>query len=115
MIMGLDGGTMPVPVEQLCQRWGHSFEEDREGIVVYRSFDFDFPRARGRDGIEFRPDGSFIDWGIGRGDASEARPGTWRPADHDRVEVTTASGDKRVMEIVRISPDRLELRTVSAP
>jgi hypothetical protein len=105
---------MPVSEEQLAQRWGHSFEEDREGVTVYRSEDFDFPRARGRDGIEFRPDGTFIEWGIGRGDASVARPGTWRATGDDLVEVTTASGDRRVFEIVRISPDRLELRTVRA-
>jgi hypothetical protein len=101
---------MPVSEEMLCQRWGHSFEEDGDGAFVYRPEDFDFPRARGRDGIEFRADGTFIEWGVGRGDASEARPGTWRLRDDGRVEVTTAAGEKQVMEIVKLSPGRLELR-----
>jgi hypothetical protein len=105
---------MPVSAEQLCQRWGHSFEEDRDGALVYRPEEFDFPRARGRDGIEFRSDGTFIDWGIGRGDASEARPGSWRLTDDNRVEVTTAAGEKRVMEVVELSADRLVLRTGGA-
>ncbi len=39
-------------------RWTHSFEEDHDGISVYRRDDFAFPPARGRRGVEFRPDGT---------------------------------------------------------
>lgn len=106
---------MGAPDERLCQRWGHSFEEDREGVLVYRRADFDFPRARGRDGIEFRSDGSYIDWAVGPGDAAQAREGTWQlddDADDDGgVVITTASGERRAVEVVELAPDRLELHT----
>jgi hypothetical protein len=90
-------------------RWGHSFEEDHDGVRVYRPADHPFPRARGRDWIELRPDGTCVDIGVGRGDAGEARPGTWR-ADGGRLRLTLGTGGERSVEIVHVAPDRLELR-----
>lgn len=74
------------------QRWWHSFEEDHDDVRVYRPEGFDFPPARGRRGLELRPDGTCIEFTIGRGDAPEA-------------------GQQRTLEVVRREPDRLELRT----
>jgi hypothetical protein len=106
---------MSAPNEQLFKRWGHSFEEDHDDVVVYRPADFDFPRARGRDGIEFQPDGTYIDWVVGRGDAREPRPGQWRLEGDGRLRLTTADGQERVVEVGQLTPDRLELRTGSGP
>ena len=91
-------------------RWMHSFEEDHDGILVYRPADYPVPRARGRAGIEFRPDGTYVDWAIGRGDANEARPGRWEPASDASVRVSTAGGDEHVLQVVVAEPDRLEVR-----
>ena len=91
-------------------RWMHSFEEDHGDVLVYRPPDHDFPRARGRDGIEFAPDGSFVEWAVGRGDAAQALPGSWRAADGGAVEVSTDRGGGQVLEILAVTPDRLELR-----
>jgi hypothetical protein len=104
---------MPAPDDQLFRRWGHSFEEDHEGVLVYRPADFDFPRARGRDGIEFRADGSYVDWVVGPGDARQPRAGSWRLNDDGRLRLTTGAGEQRVVEVLRVAPDRLELRTRS--
>jgi hypothetical protein len=106
---------MPAPEEQLFRRWGHSFEEDHDDVRVYRPAEYDFPRARGRDGIEFRPDGSYIDWVVGPGDAGEPRGGRWRLEGDGRIRVTSAADQERVVEVVSVSPDRLELRTGSGP
>ncbi|MFC7446639.1 hypothetical protein [Rhodococcus daqingensis] len=101
---------------QLCGRWGHSFEEDHDGIRVYRPAGFDFPRSRGRGGIEFRPDGSYVDWVVGRGDANEAHEGTWvSGAGNESLEVTTEAGEHRVVRIVQHEADRLELEIGGAP
>jgi hypothetical protein len=102
---------MPDAGSGVTGRWLHSFEEDHDDVLVYRPADHDFPRARGRDGIEFGPDGSFVDWAVGRGDASEAVPGRWRTADAGgALEVTTERGGELVREIVSAAPDRLEIR-----
>ena len=73
---------------RLLRRWMHSREEDRKGVVVYRPAGFAFPRARGRAGIEFRANGIFVEWAIGRGDAPEPRlGGTWWLDENGRLVI----------------------------
>jgi hypothetical protein len=102
---------MPAPDPRLFRRWGHSFEEDREGVTVYRPEEYGFPPARGRRWIELRPDGGYVDWGIGRGDAPERREGRWQVDDDGRLRLTTGTGPERVVEASVVAPDRLEVRT----
>jgi hypothetical protein len=87
-------------------RWTHSFEEDHDGLTVYRRDDFAFPPARGRRGVEFRPDGTFVDWAIGRGDAPEPRNGRWQPSG----VIARAGAMPGSARVVTVTPDRLELR-----
>jgi hypothetical protein len=54
--------------------------------------------------VEFRPDGTWVDWAIGRGDAPEARPaGRW-----DATGRLTG-GQQGTGRIVTAEPDRLEI------
>src|SRR3954453_5706680 len=107
--------AMAITEPPLAGQWMHSFEEDHGDVVVYRPATHDFPRARGRDGLEFAPDGSFTEWAVGRGGAragwcaggaggggaaGEPVPGRWRSGDGDRVEVSTERGGDQVLEIV---------------
>ena len=68
---------MTEPAPELFQYWTHSFEEDEEGTAVYRPSGHRFPPARGRAGLELRPDGTAVRWRIGRGDAPEPLEGSW--------------------------------------
>jgi hypothetical protein len=116
---GTDPGQMPAARADagngVTGRWMHSFEEDHDDVLVYRPPDHDFPRARGRDGIEFAPDGSFVEWAIGRGDAEQAVPGQWRTSDAGgALEVTTERGGAQVLEVVSVAADRLEVRRRAA-
>jgi len=86
-------------------RWTHSFEEDHDGITVYRRDDFAFPPARARRGVEFRDDGTFVEWVIGRADAPEGRTGRWQPSG----VITRAGGMPGSVRVVSAEPDRLEL------
>ncbi|TDU87637.1 hypothetical protein EV138_1162 [Kribbella voronezhensis] len=59
--------------------------------------------------MEFGPDGAFVEWAIGRGDAPEPRRGRWQPSGvitRAGAMPGTASGWGRV---VSVTPDRLEL------
>ena len=96
----------------IFRRWGHSFEEDAAGVTVYRPAEYEFPRARGRDGIELRPDGTFIDWTIGRGDAGHPIQGRWTSAGPGAIEVTFAGGERspRTLEVVACDSSTLHLR-----
>ncbi|MDQ1537510.1 MAG: hypothetical protein QOE58_1903 [Actinomycetota bacterium] len=105
---------MPGPEDHLLGRWVHSREDDHDGINVYRRPDYDFPPARGRRGVEFRADGSFLEWAIGRGDTAEARPGQWgQTPDGATVARPQASG--QALRVVRVEPDRLEVVQEAAP
>lgn len=94
-------------------RWVHSFEEDEMDLAVYRPPDYPFPRARGRAAIEFRPDGTFVDWQIGRGDANEAVTGTWHEEGPTRVGVSFEGTGRpsRTLEIVQCDAAVLKVRT----
>jgi hypothetical protein len=79
--------------DMLYRRWVHAREEDEGELKVYRPAGYDLPPARGRRGIEFRPDGELLVYGPGPADRPVASPG--------RMED---------VEIVSVSRDRLALR-----
>jgi hypothetical protein len=85
------------PPPQLFGRWLHSFEEGREQ-AVYRPVGYPFPRARGRAGLEFRPDGTVVEWRIGPGDAGLPVEGQWVLDVHRvlRLTVPGAAGTREV-------------------
>jgi hypothetical protein len=74
-------------------------------LSVYRRDDFAFPPARGRRGVEFGPDGSFVEWAIGRGAAPEPRPGRGPSAG----AITREGGMPGTARVVSVTPDRLEM------
>ncbi len=98
--------------EAIFRKWRHSREEDREGLTVYRGEEFSFPPARGRDGIEFRPDGTFTEWAIGAGDAQRGIPGRWQAAGPDRLRITfdDPARPARDLHIVEVGPGVLKTR-----
>ena len=81
------------PPPDLYRRWVHAREEDEGDVHVYRPTGYALPPARGRRGIEFRPDGEVLVYGPGPADKPTASPGRMEDVD-----------------IVSVSPDRLELR-----
>ena len=78
---------------ELFRRWVHAHEEDDGDVRVYRPAGYNLPPARGRRGLEFRPDGELLVYGPGPADKPVASPG--------RMED---------IEIVSVEPDRLTLR-----
>ena len=68
--------------------WLHSYEEDHDGILVFRPPSFDFPMARGpREGFRFDRDGKFIRYGIGPTDRGSSQAGTWRMSSPGVIEL----------------------------
>jgi hypothetical protein len=101
------------PPAALFRRWFHSFEEDDGSSTVYRPEDFPFPRARGRAGLEFRPDGTLVDWQIGPGDAGRPVEGRWLLEGPGRLRLVFPSGGPdRMVELIAVEDDVLRLREV---
>ena len=103
------------PLNALFRRWWHSFEEDAGDVRVYRPADYAFPRARGRAGIEFRPDGTFVDWSIGPGDAGQGVQGQWHVETPGRLRVTYDDNIRaaQTLEIVHCDSDVLKVQQTS--
>jgi hypothetical protein len=97
--------------DELFRRWLHSHEEDEGDLRVYRPAGYDLPPARGRRGLEFRPDGELLVLGPGPTDKPQESTGRWEPAGehHARVRLPTADEPKD-LEIVSVEPDRLAVR-----
>jgi hypothetical protein len=96
---------------QIFRKWMHSREEDQDGIMVYRGERCNFPPARGRDGIEFKPDGTFVEWAIGAGDNQQGITGHWEATDSTHVRVSfNGSRPARSMEIVQVDGQVLKVR-----
>ncbi|MFG0215610.1 lipocalin family protein [Brevibacillus porteri] len=94
----------------IFQKWGHSFEEDTGAITVYRPSEYEFPLARGRAGIEFKSDGTFIDWEIGPTDSQQPLYGRWQIEGSDRLQVLFNDGAPRSLEILECSEEKLSVR-----
>jgi hypothetical protein len=106
--------TLP---DAIFREWVHSFEEDTPGVMVYRPADYDFPRARGRRGIEFRPDGEYIESPIGPADVPRPVSGSWQAEGNNLVSVSLGEeslAPARELEIVSVDDEKLVLRQPSA-
>lgn len=102
---------------EIFRRWIHSFEEDKDETTVYRPDEYDFPPSRrGREGIEFRPDGVFVDWEIGPNDAFRGINGHWTTESAGSVRIFFEGNvrEPRIMEILQIDAKVLKVRQQSA-
>lgn len=102
--------------DEIFRKWIHSFEEDQNGVTVYRPEEYEFPPARGRDGIEFRQDGVFIDWGIGRTDALHGTNGHWEAETSRRVRISFEGNVQPpgIIEILHCDEKILKVRELPA-
>jgi len=108
--------TMNALPNEIFRRWGHSFEEDSGDSRVYRPQDYAFPRARGRAGIEFRANGQFIEWAVGRGDAPQEVTGHWHLTGPNQLLITFAETTRanQLLEILEVTADVLRVRPRSS-
>jgi hypothetical protein len=68
--------------------WFLSYEEDTADTRVYRPADFAFPPARGRPGMAFGADGTYLEIGPGADDRGSAQPGRWRELAPGQIEIS---------------------------
>jgi hypothetical protein len=95
----------------LFRMWGHSREEDADGVTVYRPQGFNFPLSRGRDWLEFRPDGTAIFLGAGPDDRGSAVSGVWSSVGDKLLDVSkNAEPTSRRLTIVECSDSVLKIR-----
>jgi hypothetical protein len=84
--------------------WVHAHEEDTDDERVFRPASHPLPRSRGRQELELRPDGSYVERHPGPVDVPVESTGSWS-LDGDQLTL----GDER-WTIASASPDRLAFR-----
>ncbi|MFG2226315.1 hypothetical protein [Streptomyces sp. NPDC048644] len=97
---------------ELFRQWTHSYEEDTEGVTVYRPAGYPFPPARGRRGMEIVADGTYIDHVIGGADVPDTVPGRWSTADGRSLAISFPGTDRpsRRLEILQCDGELLKVR-----
>ena len=97
--------------QDLIGHWVHSHEEDSAKEMVFRPANFSFPRSRGRDSFDLKPD-ALIEHGPGPGDAATETHGTWSVSGDGELSFFHDAGKKaaRVLKVVSAKPDRLVVR-----
>lgn len=106
---------MSEPSEDLFRRWVHIAEEDEPAsrVRVYRPFDDPMTLGRGRDGIEFRPDGTVIRYRFSATDAPVAVEGRWRSPRRDEIHTSGPSQTSELSyRVVSVDARELRLRAV---
>lgn len=96
--------------------WLHSFEEDEEGLWVYRPNTYDFPPSKGRTGFSIEPGGVFKRFEIAPADGLQEEEGEWEQLENDLVQIrmgqsSTPPTDYRI-QIVSLSDDLLKVKRI---
>jgi hypothetical protein len=103
---------------QLHKKWVHSYEDDTDEVEAYRPSGYDFPPARGRRGMEFKADGTFIRYDIAPSDGSLPVPGTWEPVKGKKAVQIKVQGERPEtyrLEIVALGDSLLRVKRATVP
>jgi hypothetical protein len=91
--------------KRLEGRWVHSHEEDTPDEMVFRPASYAFPRSRGRQSFELRPDGSYAGSAPGPADTPEPSEGSWSLEGGNRLALPD-----RTLEITEAGEGVLKVR-----
>lgn len=83
--------TSPTISPAIPGRWIHSFEDDHDGIEVYRAGEFDFPPSA-RTALELLRNGTLVLDEIDAAGGITQVPGRWRQPTDDRLAVSFDGG-----------------------
>jgi hypothetical protein len=99
----------------LFQTWIHLHEEDAGNTEVYRNKEYNFPASRGRQGFEFKKDGTFIQSDIGPVDVNVNTAGQWKKISDTEVQIQLNDEQKTQyqMQIVDLTKEVLKIKKVN--
>ena len=96
----------------LTGSWLHSHEEDAGDRLVFRSADYDFPPARGREGFELLPDGDLRQSGPGPDDRTQTARGRWK-LERGELQLDIAGGRQERYTVESVDRGHLVLRRLA--
>ena len=103
-----DGPT--IDAAMLCRQWVRSRADDTATEQVYRPAGYPLPPSRGRAGMTFREDGTFVESAIGATDVNRVSQGRWQLADPTTGKLhIDVGGRSQVLTVISVTPDRLAI------
>ncbi|MNC24717.1 hypothetical protein D3C76_117700 [compost metagenome] len=105
---------MEQPPKEVFGTWKHAYEEDANGIAVYRPAGNSFASSERREELEIRQDGTFSRIVLGRSDAPDILKGEWQQKNDKLIHVSyeDAGLAPQQLEITESKQDILKLRKV---
>jgi hypothetical protein len=98
--------------QPIVNHWIHAHEEDSAGVRTFRPSTYDFPPSRGREGFDFRGDGTAIVYTIGPADGNLADTGRWALADRMLTITLAAAPRPQRFEVAAVDTGVLKLRVM---
>ncbi|WP_181163700.1 hypothetical protein [Pontibacter mangrovi] len=96
--------------------WLHSFEEDAEGLWVYRPNTYDFPASRGRTGFSLEPGGVFKRYEIAPADGLQEETGEWEQLEKGLVQIRMPEGSNPPVayriQVIQLKDDLLKVKRI---
>jgi len=106
--------------DMITKKWWNSYEDETDANTAkcYRPSDYEFPRSRGRKGMEFRPNGTFDYNYPGPTDVPTTTTGTWMRLSDKRIKVKFDESrpnrvDEFIIEIISINDEMMKIKPFS--
>ncbi len=97
--------------DDLCQCWKFSYEESDDDTKVYRSCDYNFPPSRGREGMTFAIDKTFVYSAIAPIDGFTKLKGNWTMEnDILTMNYTTPTTKRSKFVVLSLSKEMIKLK-----
>ncbi|MGK0365980.1 MAG: hypothetical protein ACI85O_003050 [Saprospiraceae bacterium] len=101
----------PQNLDALCQCWKYSYEESEDDIKVYRPCGYNFPLSRGREGMDFAADKTFIYNAIAPTDGFTKLKGNWTlEEDTLTMNYTTPNTKRSKLVIISLTKEMMKLK-----
>lgn len=100
---------LDVRVQDIYQKWIHSYEEDYDEYIVFRNSSYEFPPARGRVFFEFFEDGKLSYGNIESPMINQEKKGSWKKVSSDVIEVNADKQNLKI-QILSLSKDKLIIK-----
>ncbi len=98
-------------LDDLCQCWKYSYEESNDNEKVYRPCDYDFPPSRGREGMTFTEDKTFVYNAIAPTDGFTKLKGNWT-VENDilTMNYTSPTAKNSKFAIISLTKEMMKLK-----
>ncbi len=91
---------------ELFQHWTHSYEDDTDGVRIYRPANYAFPPSRGREGFEIAKDGAYVRHAIGPDDRPQKMEGVWKMKGKNKFLISIPKMETKPFEMKIISVEK---------